>query len=195
MFGVHNHLKHLPRFCVVNDVFSKEEIQKIIDLEELQTFEKGKIGTSTGAPSLNEEIRDSEVTWIEYSHSSQWLFEKFGDLVSKVNDDFFLFDLEGFPYFQYTVYKENGHYDWHIDMEDMSFNQIRKISASIILSDPESYEGGELNLIINGRVDAPVALKPKMGDVVFFASWTPHKVSPVTQGTRKSLVCWIMGKR
>jgi PKHD-type hydroxylase len=74
-------------------------------------------------------------------------------------------------------------------------NYIRKISVVILLSDPEEYDGGEFEICLNGNLDSIESMKPKAGDVIFFASWMPHRVAPVTRGTRKSLVAWVMGKR
>ena len=30
-------------------------------------------------------------------------------------------------------------------------------------------------------------------EIVFFPSWMPHMVTPVTKGTRKTLVGWVHG--
>ena len=49
---------------------------------------------------------------------------------------------EDLQYAEY--YSENrGQYDWHLDIGEMS-SSTRKLSISIQLSDPEDYEGGEL---------------------------------------------------
>lgn len=193
-FFVQKIFKPLPQFCVVNKVFDEDEVNKIIDLEDLQKFQKGFVGTSS-AGRIDSEYRDSEIMWIQHDESADWLFQKFGHLVSCVNTDHFMYEINHFDAFQYTVYDKNGHYDWHIDMSTESYNFERKISASILLSDPDEYEGGEFNIIPNGMVDNPIVIKPNKGDVIFFASWMPHKVSPVTSGVRKSLVCWVMGER
>jgi PKHD-type hydroxylase len=81
-----------------------------------------------------------------------------------------------------------GHYDWHMDVGENA--STRKLSVSIQLSDPEEYEGGELNFFINrNEIKAP---KTK-GTVVIFPSFFMHKVSMVTKGVRKSLVIWVHG--
>lgn len=66
---------------------------------------------------------------------------------------------------------------------------------SLMLSDPDEYKGGELEIVHTGNLDDKVSFKPNKGDMVFFASWMPHRVAPVQSGTRKSLVAWIMGER
>jgi PKHD-type hydroxylase len=194
MFPVNRFSKPLNYFCVVNDVFNEEEIEKIIALEDLMQFTKGQVGESHHG-QLNTNTRDSDIMWVHPNEQSIWLFEKFSFLVGHVNYDHFMYDIEGFDAFQYTRYKEQEHYTWHYDSFGGYQNFDRKISASILLTDPKDYEGGEFEIILGGNVNNPVVAKPKKGDVIFFASWMPHRVAPVTSGVRKSLVCWILGKR
>lgn len=187
----------LPQFKVVEKYFSEEEVDKIIDLEELQNFTKGKVGSDIqkNSSNLNQEVRDSDISWIHPSPQSQWLFDKFGYLVAQVNHDVFMYDLDGFDAFQYTIYKKTHHYDWHFDTQMDYLNWERKMSCVIILSDPKEYSAGELEVMTIGHPEKTYCERPNKGDVIFFASWMPHRVRPVTKGTRRSLVAWIMGKR
>ena len=39
---------------------------------------------------------------------------------------------------------DNGHYDWHIDVDWLTSLQVqRKISMTVQLSNPDEYEGGD----------------------------------------------------
>ncbi len=185
--------RHLPQFRLVENYFSREEVEKIIDLEELQNFSKGKVGNNSGEANLK--IRNSEISWLQQNRDSDWLFLKFHGLVGDVNHDVFMYDIDGFDAFQYTKYKKDQHYTWHFDAFTEYTTWERKISSVIILTDPDKYEGGELEVITNGNIEEPQIFKPNAGSVIFFASWMPHRVRPVTKGIRKSLVAWIMGKR
>jgi PKHD-type hydroxylase len=197
-FPVQRYVRTLNQFCVATGSFTEEDVDRILDLEDLQKFQKGAIGGGSGQGALvNKKTRDSDVQWITHDPNSDWLFQKFSTLVSQVNYDHFMYDIDGFDTFQYTIYKAKTkqHYDWHIDSGNVYSKYERKISASIILTDPEKYEGGEFECILHGRVDEPFVVKPKKGDVIFFSSWMPHRVRPVTSGVRKSVVCWVMGLR
>jgi len=55
------------------------------------------------------------------------------------------------------------------------------------LSDPYEYEGGELQ-INTGQILVPEKDK---GTVIIFPSYLLHRVTPVTKGTRRSLVLSI----
>ena len=195
-FKLQKYMRRLEQYCVASNAFTEEECDKIVDLEDLQKFQKGGVGSGSGG-QVNKKARDSDIMWLMHDQNSDWLFQKFGALVSQVNYDHFMYNIDGFDAFQYTVYraKNKQHYDWHMDVDINSANYVRKISASVILSDPQDYEGGEFEIVPHGRVSEPILLKPKRGEVVFFSSWMPHRVRPVTSGVRKSLVCWVMGER
>lgn len=196
-YPIPQYTKMLNEFCVANGAFTQEEVDKIIDLEDLQKFQRGGVG-GIGVPGqVNKKVRDSDVQWITHDRDSDWLFQKFAHLASMVNYDHFMYAIDGFENFQYTVYraKTKQHYDWHQDSGGPWSSFERKLSAVIILSDPKDYEGGEFQCVMGGRVEDPMTLKPARGDAIFFPSWMPHRVLPVTKGVRKSLVAWIMGKR
>jgi len=91
---------------------------------------------------------------------------------------------------QYTEYPEGGFYDWHMD-SDVSFEYgppVRKISMTCLLSPEPEFEGGDLEMMEEGKI-----IKLKQGQIVFFSSFLKHRVTPVTRGNRKSLVMWFGG--
>jgi len=196
-YPIPQYTKMLNEFCVANGAFTEEEVDKIVDLEDLQKFQRGGIGGTGGPGSVNKKVRDSDVQWIMHDQHSDWLFQKFAHLTSMVNYDHFMYNIDGFDNFQYTVYraKTKQHYDWHMDAGGPWSPYVRKLSAVIILSDPDDYEGGEFQCVLNGQVENLMTVKPPRGDAIFFPAWMPHRVTPVTKGVRKSLVAWVMGKR
>jgi PKHD-type hydroxylase len=85
---------------------------------------------------------------------------------------------------------DRGFYDWHTDFS--GFRPLRKISISIQLARPEDYEGGDLELLFANQ---PESLEKTRGTFIAFPSFVLHRVTPVTRGTRWSLVAWILGTR
>lgn len=62
------------------------------------------------------------------------------------------------------------------------------LSLTIFLSDPESYDGGELVIeTLSGEEEAKFAA----GDAVLYPSTTLHRVARVTRGERLAAVTWI----
>jgi PKHD-type hydroxylase len=62
------------------------------------------------------------------------------------------------------------------------------ISATIFLSDPANYDGGEL-VIEDG--DAQPKIKLPAGDMVLYSGDTRHQVTEVTKGVRVAAFFWV----
>ena len=63
----------------------------------------------------------------------------------------------------------------------------------MILSDPDEYEGGNLQMM-NGERQTYVISRQK-GGLVVFDSRTTHRVQKIKKGIRKSIVGWVVGPR
>jgi len=75
--------------------------------------------------------------------------------------------------------------------------KVRKISITVNLSPANSYEGGYLKFDYGphapNRFHTCEEIKDQ-GSLVVFPSFQFHQVTPVTKGTRYSLVLWVNGK-
>lgn len=176
-------------WAYADKIFTPEECKKIID-----DF-KNKIHTGNIADEEKlKEIRQSKIHFINSNEiSNHWIFEKITDVVLFLNQQYFNFEIEKIETLQFSEYDESykGFYEKHIDIIHRSAN-FRKLSFTILLSEPEDYEGGEL--ILHYDVE-PVKTKQEQGGIVAFPSYTLHEVSPVTKGTRYALVGWVCGPK
>lgn len=84
---------------------------------------------------------------------------------------------------------DEGHYDWHMDAGPPKDGVQRKLSISILLSDPSDFEGGELQF----KDIEDQKILTKQGSIVVFPSFIEHRVTPVTKGVRYSAVTWVQG--
>ena len=123
--------------------------------------------------------------------------------LKEANKQMFHYDLTYFQSIQFAEYKDGGHYDWHIDSYHQDeLNKTRKLSLSLVLSNPDNFEGGKLEFYNGGRPweekgDATgeqikIDLESQ-GTIVVFDSRDYHRVTPVTKGIRYSVVCWATG--
>ena len=80
-----------------------------------------------------------------------------------------------------------GQYGDHVDNALMGGARA-DVSFTFFLSDPESYEGGELT--ISDRAEAR-SFKLQQGEVIVYPSTTLHRVEPVTKGSRLVVVGWV----
>tara|TARA_R110000751_G_scaffold205635_1_gene309802 strand:+ start:280 stop:882 length:603 start_codon:yes stop_codon:yes gene_type:complete len=154
--------------------------------------EESKIGHVVKGEGTNKKIRNSTIAFFPKDDKHKFLYNKLLQDVLHVNRDNFGFDkISLFENTQYTEYDGNGgHYTWHPDSEINGENNgiVRKISMSVLLNDRSEFDGGDLEILTEGR---KVSLQK--GDAVFFASFLLHRVEPLTRGTRKSLVQWFTG--
>jgi Rps23 Pro-64 3,4-dihydroxylase Tpa1-like proline 4-hydroxylase len=76
--------------------------------------------------------------------------------------------------------------------------KVRKISMTVNLNSPGDYEGGDLKFDFGHHTHGEQfhvceEIRPQ-GSIIVFPSFVDHCVTPVTKGTRYSLVMWILGK-
>ena len=124
---------------------------------------------------------------------------------NKIN---FNYKLEYFQPVQFARYRNGGHYDWHQDASGInSHGESRKLSLTFCLTDPNVYEGGDLEFFGGDRQMEDMKLSDgtnitgeqikqdirDQGSVIVFDSRDFHRVTPCTKGTRYSIVCWTVG--
>jgi PKHD-type hydroxylase len=154
-----------------------------------QAEQNAQIGIGSNG-SVNPNVRRSQVSWLTNTPDTKWVFEKLAEVVSKMNAQHYRFDLTGFGEpLQLTNYdqSENGMYEWH---QDYGAGVSRKVSITVQLTDPSEYEGGNLQISTSGQ---PQNVRKQRGFIAIFPSYVLHQVTPVTQGSRQSLVAWVSG--
>lgn len=168
-----------------DNVFTEDECKKII-----ADNEKYLEPASINIGMVDTTIRNSSTHFLLPSEENAWVFGRLTDIINQVNKEFFNFDLsgmsEGLQFTKYTA--PGGFYEKHIDRAMHKI--VRKLSLTIQLSNPDDYEGGDLLLHLANK---PIVMEKSLGKVIIFPSYTLHEVTPVTKGTRYSLVAWITG--
>tara|TARA_B100001996_G_C18492492_1_gene528186 strand:- start:117 stop:749 length:633 start_codon:yes stop_codon:yes gene_type:complete len=141
--------------------------------------------------NLNTSIRESNVVMFPNNDEEIfWLFRKITDVINEVNRDYFGYDLNCIETLQFTNYDSStqGFYKKHVDL---TYGVLcRKLSFTIQLSDENSYEGGDFCFHTS---PIPTILPKKRGTLICFPSFVLHEVTPITKGSRNSLVGWIVG--
>lgn len=181
-FGTTHFLQYndaLNTIQVYPQALSEDECDQVIDFGECLPRANGRVELGSDT------YRVSHIAWIEPHPEMQWLYHKLGALFTKASLHYG-FELIGFiDALQYTVYGADQHFDWHMDIGNGS-TSTRKLSMTVQLSDNGEFKGGELQFL-----NAPP--RSAMGSATFFPSFMAHRVSPVTSGTRRSLVAWACG--
>ena len=168
---------------------------------------------------LDEDIRKSKNTWIPTTH---WITGWLWHYVQVANRNNFLYDISFIESesMQYARYGVGEYYHWHSDTsipvqykpqiqisatesttDDNYLKErvaiknelVRKISFSLQLSDPDDYEGGNIQFI--DESDKSYIAPRQKGSLIIFDSRTKHRVCKVKSGVRKSIVGWVVGPR
>lgn len=178
-----------------HDIFSDEELKKVIEYCDGLQVEKASVATPSKTTFSN--IRVSEVSFFERDQENAWIFDKINYELEVMNANYYGFDLYGYDEIQFGKYGPNGKYDWHMDMfmgdnhTDASTMIPRKLSASILLND--DFKGGEFQ-VSEGKTE-PLTVEMRAGSLVAFPSFMVHRVKAVESGVRKSLVVWVKGPK
>ena len=147
--------------------------------------------------------RKSDVVWMH----DRWIYKEIQPYIHQANASAdWNFDWDWSESCQFTEYKKGQFYDWHCDTHPEPYinhensnthGKQRKLSVTVSLTDPDEYEGGDLEFDFRntdeGSQPSICDEIRKKGSVIVFPSFVWHRVKPVTKGTRHSLVCWNLG--
>jgi PKHD-type hydroxylase len=172
-------------FLHIPEILNQEEISEILDFLSEHEFVDGKSTAGYSAKAVKDNLQLSKDA-IGKQHIDKLVMEAL-----RRNDNF---RKSAFPkkisppiYSQYKVGMEYGD---HID-NAIIFNadQLRTdISITIFLSDPSSYDGGELCIALHSE---SLKFKLACGDAIIYPTSFIHCVRPVLRGTRLAIVSWI----
>ena len=172
-------------------VFSPKQCQMVIDKGMSLKKQTAQVGMGRPEGSgVDPKKRITTISWIPFKEMPE-MYRDIEATMLKANNNHFGF--EGMRLTepgQFTHYPIGGFYEWHMDNDVLGKHQppVRKISMTLLLSNPSTFEGGELEFM-----DDKKSVKLQQGQAIFFASWLRHRVKPVTKGERKSLVMWFGG--
>lgn len=82
-------------------------------------------------------------------------------------------------------------------VEEGYIGKVRKISMTVNLNSPDDYDGGNLMFDFGHHTNGDQFYEceeiREQGSIIVFPSFLDHCVTPVTKGTRYSLVLWTLG--
>ena len=185
-------------------VLSKQICKRIIKLGLSKKAIKSETGGSRAEKAdAAGRKRDSSVAWL----GNKWIYDNIHPATHTANKN------AGWNYqwdwtedIQFGIYKKNQFYGWHTDqglspanLNRNASQKIRKLTSTVQLSDPDTYEGGGIQL--DPRNDDPelyekkslIDLSRKQGTIICFPSHLWHRAMPVIKGTRYSLTLWHWG--
>jgi len=164
-----------------DNVLTPEECKEVVDYAQ-EDIEESLVIQGKSTPRKSD-IRKSKTSFISPGSLVDHLMEKVLDTFFSIAKNGFRLPLGGAESIQYAEYGPDNYYGWHVD-PGPTYEHDRDISASLILSAPDEYQGGSLEF---QDLELP---EEKQGRLIVFPSMIRHQVSPIKKGNRKSLVIW-----
>ena len=177
----------------VEPIFTPQECQDIINKGQEQKSEDARVGNNTAASDGKYDIkmRITKISWIPFKAMPE-MYKRIERSMQQVNGNHFGYEgMQLTEPAQFTEYPKGGFYDWHIDADINCRHEppVRKISMTVLLSDPSTFTGGDLEFMAEGN-KPPQLLQ---GQAIYFCSILRHRVAKVKKGIRRSLVMWFGG--
>ena len=166
-------------FLLIKDILKGRELRKLLDLSTKVSFVDGR-ATNPDSPVKNN-LQSEFGT--DHSKEISAIVTK-AAFRSRAFVDFTFPKIMAAPLM--GKYEPGMHYGFHADTAILAYNPpIRSdISMTLFLSDPATYEGGELQMSMG---DGDLRFKGEPGEMILYPSTMAHQVRPVTSGLR--LVC------
>ena len=176
----------------------KEVCNKIITASLKKSKKKG----TTENKKVNSKYRNCWVSWI----NDKWIYDILNPFIHLANRNAgWNFEWDWNESCQFTHYDKNLFYSWHCDQLINSFKdsnkningKTRKLSLTLQLTDESRYEGGDFQFksFFKKKVKIDTVKSAKeLGTIIIFPSFIHHQITPITHGTRESLVNWSLGK-
>ena len=171
-------------------LFTPQQCEMVIQAGHKQKPRVAEVGINKPGGGVDTKKRTTTISWIPFKEMPE-MYSQIEATMQATNLNHFGFEnMKITEPGQFTEYPKGGFYDWHMDLDVNGTHEppIRKISMTILLSDPTSFKGGQLEFMEKNKIP-----DLKQGQAIFFASFIRHRVALVKKGIRRSLVMWFGG--
>jgi len=173
-------------------IFTPQQCQDIIDKGHSLKTQKARVGMKDKAGGKHDtKMRITTISWIPFKEMPE-MYKIIDHTMKQANNNHFGYEgMQITEPAQFTEYPKGGFYDWHMDADvNCQYEPpVRKISMTILLSNPSTFSGGDLEFMSEGN-KLPNLMQ---GQAIFFCSFLRHRVAKVKKGIRHSLVMWFGG--
>lgn len=173
---------------VIEQLFSETETEQMLGMLLAQSWQSGSHSAGDMAKQVksNQQLADSNPLCQTLGNRILQRLMNHPEFVSAALPE------QVYPP-KFNRYEEGGAYGLHVDGAIMGLPDSHKslrtdLSATLFLTSPEDYQGGEL--MIEDQFGAQ-AVKLPAGDLVLYPSSSLHQVNPVQKGARISAFFWI----
>lgn len=174
----------------LTDLYTPNEVKEIVDL-----FEKHHTPELYDRPATAIEKTSAVklADWYKVKHMLGRA-EEAAKFINSSQIGYDIYSMTDYHCANYNIYdsKNLGKYDWHIDASADECPTDIKLTVLINVS-TDKYKGGEFEMFRQDIVRVEEINNP--GSVIVFPGFWPHRVLPVTSGTRRTVSFWIEGPK
>lgn len=180
-------MDHLEAIVEIKNIIDIKFIEKITPFLKIKTSKNLEITNG-----LNKNVRNVKGYHLDFKTPTNVFYWNF---IKKEIERLYKFYKIKFPkmvskkinQIDLLKYTPGGKYEIHTDHYTSSPRHL-----SIIMNLNDKYEGGDL-VFTDQKEKEIKRLKLSKGSIVFFPSnfIYPHKIEPITKGTRYSIVAWL----
>ena len=166
-------------FLVIKDFFDQEDLDRLHAQLANETFQSGK---DTAHGIAKQAKNNLQITFADAP-------DLIDDMTKYISRSPILGNWAALAALSPVIinkYEEGMDYGLHCD-SPMIGETRADISFTVFLSDPETYEGGELVLYTQFGEQK---IKPSAGTLIAYSTGFLHKVNPVTKGERLAVIGW-----
>jgi PKHD-type hydroxylase len=171
-------------FLELKDFLNPQEVARLHDLAARVQFVDGRISNPHNIAKNNLQAIETDPNYAESSKIVAAAFARSAPFCD------FAFPRHVAPPLL-ARYDAGMTYGTHADVSHMRFgNEVHRsdLSATVWLSPPASYDGGELVVHLGTK---PVVIKGEPGSVIVYPSTQLHEVTPVRRGQRLVSITFI----
>jgi predicted 2-oxoglutarate/Fe(II)-dependent dioxygenase YbiX len=172
----------MSKIITIKNFLSENECSNIIknSLSD-STLSDAQVGIGDDYGFISE-MRKSKISWMG---DMDVIGNKLKDTL-KENIKIKGIDTTNLYNFQFTQYTSGDYFDWHTDSSHIMWPG-RYYTCIILLNN--DYKGGELEIKENV---GNFIVEKNVGDLILFPSTYMHRVLPVLDGVRYTLVNWVI---
>lgn len=165
-------------------ILTPAEAQELVNIAETMEWEIGQARTKEATGTIKKNFEIKETTSPEARSLLDGVRQKM--MKSPILSDSFVKKIFSLKFNKYT---DEGEYQRHGDAPIMGGKVRTDLACTLFLSHRDTYEGGEL--CVEDAAGGFNKMKGDPGLAVVYPCHMPHWVTPVTSGSRISIITWF----
>lgn len=186
------------KYASTVDPSTKFQRFQVFDHEECDTIVEGVKRNLQNSNDLLERFHGAKENsgemdlWVLPKKESalKWVYDRITPLIKTANK-VWNFNVQNYEDLHMTKFGVTNNCKWKIDNFEKNVLR-RKLSFTVLLSGPEEYREGDIELWFGEeRIAIP---RPKKGEMIIYPAFLLNRITSVKRGPRFALTSWVNGR-